>query len=72
MTPAHALPVFRGWTVDTRLREFRRVRLIPAYDMNDPNAGIRDSEEPDYEMQFRPFSTPAGAVMLKLYQKERN
>jgi hypothetical protein len=24
-TPARGLPVFRGWTVDERLREFRRM-----------------------------------------------
>ena len=62
---ARALPVFRGWTVDARLREFRREAWVKIKDQVG-NVVI------DKGLEFLPFSTPAGAVMFRLYQKERN
>jgi hypothetical protein len=45
------LPTFRGYTVDERLQEFRKVEQTP----DGPS------------ITFHPFDSPAGAVMLRAY-----
>lgn len=48
----HILPIFRGYTVDFRLQEFRRVSLL--------EPGNPDSRK----LEFIPFNSPFGKKLL--------
>jgi hypothetical protein len=63
----NSLPKFRDWTIDSTLEEFRRVRL-------ERNAIIdldgRINEGVNRIVDFIPFNSPAGRVMLRAYRAE--